>query len=177
MRSQAGSPSPACSPVCGHRRCPLTPLSSPRLVNNVGMVYADSKLKRLLECKDPGQVSEALLGGLHCSPTLCCPLSERRHLAAAGRCLLCCCPLPMAALHHLPCPVVPALQNDPGGGAGVYGPGASDTHVPSPRWESVGSGPALPADPHFPLMAASGAAVWLKGSCHLRGIPALSAPS
>lgn len=116
MRSQAGSPSPACSPVCGHRRCPLTPLSSPRLVNNVGMVYAGRKLKRLLECKDPGQVSEALLGGLHCSPTLCCPLSERRHLAAAGRCLLCCCPLPMAALHHLPCPVVPALQNVPGGG-------------------------------------------------------------
>lgn len=116
MRSQAGSPSPACSPVCGHWLCPLTPLSSPRLVNNVGMVYADSKLQRLLECEDPGQVSEALLGGLHCSPTLCCPLSERVRLAAAGRCLLCCCPLPMAALHHLPCPVVPALQNVPGGG-------------------------------------------------------------
>lgn len=120
MRSQAGSPSPACSPAGGHRRCPLTPLSSPRLVNNVGMVYVDSKLKRLLECEDPGQVSEALLGGLHCSPTLCCPLSERARLAAAGRCLLCCCPLPMAALHHLPCPVVLALQNDPGGGGGPW---------------------------------------------------------
>lgn len=144
MRSQAGSPSPACSPAGGHRRCPLTPLSSPRLVNNVGMVYVDSKLKRLLECEDPGQVSEALLGGLHCSPTLCCPLSERVRLAAAGRCLLCCCPLPMAALHHLPCPVVLALQNVPGGGRSMGLALQTPTCLPH-----VGSSPALAADLGF----------------------------